>query len=259
MSYGVLFDGFWTGPTGKAIARTGGSAAQLVALYLMGNQDANMIGLYPLRLPVARERLGTLSTKALERSIAAINQAEFADYDTKTEYVWVREMARYRLNLHDNNPLEEKDRRRIGAVNMYRAAKPNPFTAAFFEKYRRILRLPKPPAFEGVSIPITSPLVSPTRSVVSSQSQEQSQEQGTENRQVDQNHRAAARDAFFVLVRLAHDVLKERGIPGPADSLVDYDEDLKISAARKQIPYEGQTRKALEAAIAQAEKARRTA
>lgn len=225
MSYGVLFDGFWTGPTGRLIASVGGSSAQLVALYLMGNQDANMIGLYPMRLPVARERLATLSAKALERAMAAVEQAEFARYDTVTEHVWVVEMCRYRLQLHDQKPLKEDDKRRIGAAKMFAAAKPNPFVRPFFDKYRTILRLDRPRQFKGEPIPIRYPINSPTRSVVSSQEQKISQE--------DQEHRASARASHAVLVRLAHDAFTSH----PDDAK----EELKCLAARAGIPYDAES------------------
>lgn len=184
--YGMVFDGFWAGPTGRQIAAIGGSAAQLLALYLMANQDANMIGLYSVRLPVIKERIQSLPLKAVERAMWAVGQAEFADYDVDTEYVWVREMAKFRLRL-DGHPLKTDDRRMKGAQLLYERAKPNPFLAAFFTRYQNELRLSKKRPFKGVWKPLPSPLVGPTRSGIRDQ---ESLSRNQKSDQVDQDPRA---------------------------------------------------------------------
>jgi hypothetical protein len=148
VSYGVLHAGFWDGPTGRLIAKHGGPAGQLVAVYLMENKDANMIGLYQVRLPVIRDAIGTLTMRAVVKGLSALGTARFADYDLGTDYVWVLEMAKFRLGL-DRKPLKKDDNRVTHAINLYDRAKPNPFLAPFFKRYREDLHLPKRRAFTG--------------------------------------------------------------------------------------------------------------
>jgi len=134
--YGIIYDSFFDGPTGVAIRELGGVEGQLCSTYLLKNRQDNMIGLYPLDLAVMRTTLGTLSPEQIVRGMVACARATFADYDTLTGYVWVRELARFRLSL-TGEPMNEKDRRAIGVNKLYRAAKPNPFLKAFYSKYRR--------------------------------------------------------------------------------------------------------------------------
>jgi hypothetical protein len=246
--YGILLPGFWDGDTGRTIARAGGSAAQLVALYLMSNQDANMIGLYRARLPIVRERIGTLPAKGLERALLACGQAAFADYDVTTEHVWVREMAKYRLALH-KGPIDRKDKRAEGAKRLYEKAAPNPFLVPFFKRYRTDLHLSKARVYKGSWQPLTSPLSAPlkpegaSKPDISNQDQDH-RDQESEDQQEGQDQRE---DAHRVLVRLAHDTLTEH----PSD-VVEQKEDLKTRAARANIPYDAEDiRKALDSAEAQ--------
>lgn len=150
--YGILLPGFWGGDTGKAIADLGGAPAQLLALYLTANPDGNMIGLYPIELPVVRVRIRTLSTKAMAGAFDALQGAGFADFDASTSVVWVREMAKFRLGLHQH-PLKRHDNRVIGAAKLYAQVKPNPFLEPFFERYEGDLHLTTCRAFKGVASP----------------------------------------------------------------------------------------------------------
>lgn len=145
--YGILLPSFWGGATGREIAERGGKDAQLVAVYLTANQDANMIGLYPVELDVMRVRIRSLSLKALARALDVLGQVAFADYDRRTSIVWVREMAKFRLGLHVG-PLDVKDNRVKGAQRLYRDCVPNPFLAPFFDRYGAELHLPVRRTFE---------------------------------------------------------------------------------------------------------------
>lgn len=155
--YGVLLNGFWEGETGRAIAAAGGTTAQVVAVYLMQNPDANMIGLYPARLIVIQERIATITAEGLTEALGLLGRVGFAYYDLLSEYVWVKEMAKFRLQLDRTGALHKDDKRVIGAQKLYAAARPNPFLDRFFTRYRRDLHLPKRRTFKGPSKVLGSP------------------------------------------------------------------------------------------------------
>jgi hypothetical protein len=250
--YGILLPGFWDGETGRAIADLGGRDAQLVALYLMSNQDATMIGLYRARLSIVRERIGTLPAKALERALVACGEAKFADYDVATEHVWVREMAKFRLGLL-KGPLDRKDKRAIGAARLYDKLPPNPFLGPFFKRYRTDLHLSKARVYRGAWERLGSPFDGPPKPVIESGSDLSNQitgDQGSvagEDQQADQKPRADARDSHRVLLKFAHEVLEQ-----PDATTVDEGElcnRIKDKAAAGRIVYDGRAcQKALDAA-----------
>jgi len=121
---------FWTGHTGTEI-RALGLEAQVVALYLMTNPHANMIGLYYLPLPYMACDMG-LSVEQVTATLASLHQIGFCEYSTKTQHVWVHEMLHYQLGhslkLHDN---------RVQAVNQCYEDLPSrvPFLGRFYERY----------------------------------------------------------------------------------------------------------------------------
>jgi len=144
----MIWPSYFDGPTGREIARLGGAPAQACGVYLSSGHEANMIGLYRIPLPILKLRLGSLSARQLDRAVAALGSAGFADYDRITEYVWVRQMAYYRLGLEDG-PLK-KDDKRVGFVQrLYADAEPNPFLGAFYSRYRTDLHLRKERTYAG--------------------------------------------------------------------------------------------------------------
>jgi hypothetical protein len=252
--YGVLLPGFWDGETGPAIARAGGAPAQLVALYFMSNQDANMLGLYRARLPMIKERIRTLSVKQLERAIAACAEAKFADYDTVTEHVWVREMAKYRLGLH-NGPLKADDNRCKGAIQLYAKLPDNPFLGPFFKRYRKDLHLSKGRTFPGPSKPLGSPFRAPWKPDNSKQySDPGPRDQIQGKQQLDQEQCADAHASHLrVLVKLAHAVLDDISVDADAPPISELCERLKDAAAQYGIRYDlsRDVTKAMDSAMAQ--------
>ena len=91
--YAKISPQFWIGNTGKKL-REAGAEATIVALYLLSNPHANMIGFYYLpKLYIAHETsLGMEgASKGLQRAI----EAGFCGYDDASEVVFVYEMARY--------------------------------------------------------------------------------------------------------------------------------------------------------------------
>jgi hypothetical protein len=137
--YGVVFPEFWTGETGRVIQASGGKDAQLTALYLMSCRYATMIGLYPLPVRDIRHETG-IGQKGLVRAFTVLSSARFADYDARTEHVWVREMAKFRLGLQVK-ALESKDNRVLGIQRLYDRLTENPFLEPFFDRYAKELHL----------------------------------------------------------------------------------------------------------------------
>jgi hypothetical protein len=140
--YGVIFPEFWTGPTGREIRLRGGRDAQLLGLYLATNRHANMLGLYQLMVDDVRHETG-LSLKAIERGYQVTTEADFATFDAVTGFVWVRQMARFRLGLVNGEGLAVEDKR-VQAINrIYHALPVNPFLGVFYEVNRKLLCLKK--------------------------------------------------------------------------------------------------------------------
>src|SRR6185312_7493487 len=126
--YAKVSPQFWIGTTGKAL-RASGVEAQLVAMYLLTNPHANMLGLYYLpKMFIAHETgmpIGGAS-KGLQRCI----DAGFCSYDEATEVVWVHEMAAYQIG----EQLDARDKRCMGVQNEYDSLPQNPYLKAFFDR-----------------------------------------------------------------------------------------------------------------------------
>jgi hypothetical protein len=139
--YGIILPQFWRGETGREIRTNGGKDAQLTALYLMSCHSATMIGLYALPLRELRSDTG-IGLKGLVRAFTALTAVGYAEYDARTEHVWVREMAKIRLQL-DRAALDPKDNRVKGAQRLYEKLIENPFLEPFFDRYALELHLIK--------------------------------------------------------------------------------------------------------------------
>lgn len=160
--YGKVSPQFWIGATGKEL-RKKGAEAQLVALYLMTNPHANMLGLYYLpTMFIAHETgLGIEgASKGLSRSI----EAGFCSYDEVSEVVWVHEMASYQVG----SSLKATDLRVKGVQNEYDSLPANPYLLGFYEKYRDAFHMSSKRGSETKDKAPSKPLAS--------QEQEQEQE-----------------------------------------------------------------------------------
>ena len=161
--YAKISPQFWIGDTGRQL-REAGPEALLVALYLLSNPHANMLGLYYLPTSLIAHETGLASegaSKGLQRSI----EAGFCSYDESSEMVFVHEMARYQIA----DQLVATDKQFAGLQRDYDGLPNNPFLAAFYEKYAKAFHLTSRRenrrASEGASMPHRS------------QEQEQEQEQ----------------------------------------------------------------------------------
>lgn len=260
--YGVLYPGFWGGETGRRIAELGGSAAQLVALYLTANPAATMLGLYPIEPIVMRAQIGTLTPGAIVNAVDALEQAKFAAFDAGTNHVWVHEMAKFRLGLHVK-PLKADDNRVTHVRRLYAALRPNPFLADFFRRYRKELHLTLRRDYDGPRKRLGRGSEGASKPVTVTGSEITKQDQKSD--QVDQKQRVVARPSHAVLVRLAHDVLTLVDLslqhPDHPDLGILMDDEgqqaelLKRLASKAQLVYDGRSiTKALDAARAQRRK-----
>lgn len=172
--YGVAWPSYWTGPTGQDIQRLGGKSATLLGAYLMFNDSMNMLGLY--RVMTKTITIETpLTARELPKAFAVLAQVEYADYDAVTEFVWVREMARYRLALTPDKPhLDSDDKRVKGAQSIYEALGDNPFLAGFFQRYGKALHLRRLRSSDRYPQPVAlgSPIEAPSKPVTENRSTE---------------------------------------------------------------------------------------
>jgi hypothetical protein len=153
--YGVIFPEFWTGRTGRELRERGGKDAQVLGLYLVSNRHANMLGLYRLLVDDVKHETG-LGWKSIDRAIGAIAISEFATFDVGSSFVWVRQMARFRLGLKAGESLNADDKRVTGVNRIYQALDLNPFLGEFFDVNRSMLRLKKRREGTGLVVPFTS-------------------------------------------------------------------------------------------------------
>lgn len=185
--YSKVSPQFWIGTTGKAL-RAAGQPAQLLALYLMTNPHANMLGLYYLPKLFISHETGMTSegaSKALQRTI----EAHFCSYDPLTEVVWVHEMAAYQIG----DRLSVDDKRCKGVQNEYNALPENPFLPAFFARYSAAFNMKTERGNEPAEASPSQAPSEPHRSQEQEQEQEQDQEQEQETGDVVSLQKRAAR------------------------------------------------------------------
>lgn len=137
--YTNLYPSYFDGATGVRIARYGGIQASGLGTYLLANRFASPLGLYYLPLPAIRL---PLTIPEIVRAFEALDRAAFAEYDYGTGFVWVKEMARIRMQLISRNDcLAPKDSRVTLVNRLYRALPEQPFSWPFFVRYRKQLRI----------------------------------------------------------------------------------------------------------------------
>ena len=103
---------FWTGSTGKELRKN--PEALIVAMYLMTNPHANMLGLYYIPIIYIAHETG-LGIEGASKGLEWGKRAGFCDYDPISEMVWVYEMARFQIE----DELKSADKRCLGVQNEY--------------------------------------------------------------------------------------------------------------------------------------------
>lgn len=164
--YAKVSPHFWVGKTGKQLKKDPNGL--MVALYLMTNPHANMLGLYYIPVMYIAHETG-LDFEGASKGLNSACEAGFCTYDYETEVVWVYEMARFQVA----DELKPADNRCKGVQKDYDSLPENPFLSAFYDKYSiPFCMLSK----RGDSTGNTSPSEAPYKPL-RSQEQEQEQEQ----------------------------------------------------------------------------------
>jgi hypothetical protein len=140
-TYGLLPSDFWESGIGRSI-QAAGKDPLILSAYLRANKHDTMIGLYRLRLGEIQLEVPTLgSLETIRHGLQLLTHVGFADYDDAASCVWVREMARERLNLEAGCVLDPEDKRCKGAQRLYELLPPSWLLTPFFDAYGRTLRL----------------------------------------------------------------------------------------------------------------------
>jgi hypothetical protein len=154
--YATVKPAFWVGDTGKALR--GDTDAQLLALYLMTSPHSTMSGVFHLPTIYVAHETG-LSAEAVSKALGRLIEAEFCEYDERSEFVFVRTMARHQVAER----LLASDKRAIG---LQREANrmPEPLRARFVDEHGERFNLictstyeKNGSTFEVPSMPLPSP------------------------------------------------------------------------------------------------------
>jgi hypothetical protein len=135
--YAKITPQFWIGPTGKAIKQLG-IEAQLVALYLITNPHANMLGIYYLPAIFIAHETG-IPFEGVSSALLNLCELGFCSYDEPSEYVWVHEMAFYQVG----EQLKPNDNRVKGINETYESLPNLSFLKDFYDKYKEAFLLKK--------------------------------------------------------------------------------------------------------------------
>lgn len=260
-AFGTLLNSFFDGSTGRRLLARGreGRDAMLLALWLTANEFANMIGLYELSVAKIERSLVGFKRREIIKLFGVLAAEDFAYWDEATDFVWIREMARVRLQLN-GEPLKRDDKRRLGALRRYETLPSNPFLGAFFDRYHLDLSLPQKregasqAPYEGASQGVSqgasegaceAPPITSFRSDGSGITDQTNQgseirDQGSEIRRTPA---APARpsngkhqnngDNYRVIARIAHEILVSESVETEADLR----ELAKTRCAQLGVPY----------------------
>lgn len=113
-----VYSTFWTGETAGAL-RERGRDHLLLANYLITGPLSHYFGLYFLPRVLITEHTG-IDRVLLDTLWHGLREEAYAEYDPKSEWVWVREAVRFNLG----DAPKPKDNRLLGALRWY-AALPN--------------------------------------------------------------------------------------------------------------------------------------
>lgn len=140
-TFGILPSLFWESDEGRAIQARGKDAV-ILSSYLRANRHATMLGYYRLRVDDVLYELPVLETReAILRAFAGLQTLAWLQYDDASGVVWVRDMARQRLNLATGRAIDPEDGRRPVLQRLYDSLPPNPLEDPFYQSYGSVLRL----------------------------------------------------------------------------------------------------------------------
>jgi hypothetical protein len=163
---------FWTGPTGRRLAKAGRDA-QVLALYLFSGPQSNMTCLYYLPM-VTLCHEATFEPDDARRTLDLLATLRYAYYDPRAELVWVVEGAKYQIS----DVLHASDKRVKGILRELRPFLAHRFAHGFYQKYREPFSLPVITFPKGLRRGLQGASKA-LRSHEHEQEQEQEQEQNT--------------------------------------------------------------------------------
>lgn len=262
--YGVVFPEFWTGRTGREL-RALGKDAQLLALYLVTNRHTNMLGLYRLLIDDIRHETG-LGLKGIEAGLVAAAATDFGCFDSTTSFVWVKTMARFRMNVPAGEALDPDDKKVLALNKLYHKLEPNPFLGEFFDANHHMFRIRKRRESTGVVAPFAAPTTSRACKGLVSPLQASKQisvsVSGSEIRIRDQEKAPRARHRSLDPVENANpgavrELIANLVTQAPANAaFADLKEDAKAACAKHGLAYDPRlVGEALEQALARRAKA----
>ena len=221
--YSVVSPRFWIGATGKELR--GNPPAQVLALYLMTNPHANMIGVFHCPLIYMAHETG-LGMEVASKALQSLIESKFCTYEESSETVFVHRMAAFQIGDH----LSEQDKRCKGVEREWNNIPSRQIQQAFFAIYSAAFHLPKQSRkARGTEAPSKPP-----------RSQEQEQEQDKEE----------ANASLSASPQQTEPDEPEDGVPPcPFDSLIDsYEAALPVlPTVRRSLFAKGANGKALRA------------
>lgn len=179
--YGIVSPKFWIGTTGRQLRKM--PYAQRVAMYLMTAPAADMSGVFYCPMATILNDVGApcapleAPSKPLQRGVFCVKEAlealsdlDFCFYDFESEFVFVKEMARYQIA----DKLKPTDNR-VKSLRKTVDDMPEPIKTRFLQRYNQDFSL----GFEikkqlENDAEIESPFGAPSEAL---RSQEQEQEQ----------------------------------------------------------------------------------
>lgn len=202
--YGIVSPMFWVGATGRSLRKD--PNAQRVAIYLMTSPMSEMTGVYycplatilndvgiftapnkPLRSPSEGGEEGRVDPfEGVKQAILTLMELDFCFYDFESEFVFVKEMARWQIG----ESLKEKDNRVIG-LRKFVKSMPKSIAARFIERYNEVFCLgfdletfvENPKVKPSPLVAPLKPLARDSMKPLRSQEQEQEQDQYNHNKQ----------------------------------------------------------------------------
>ncbi len=130
--FAMVYPRFWFGSTGRLIMQQD-HATKLVAIYLVTNPHATMIGLYLCPVRYIAADIGATEAE-VETALGVLGRIGFAEYDFDQELVWVVNFARYQIPSRSPTVLK-------GCSNMLAALPRSPLVTAFHTEYASTLHL----------------------------------------------------------------------------------------------------------------------
>jgi hypothetical protein len=141
--YGIIWPSFWDSRTCSALVhdvRRGQPENLLLACFLMTSKHANVLGAFSMPLLYIQHDLG-LTTAQADTALARLEALDWLVWDGELEFVWIKEMARIRLNLNKEEAPSQKDNRVIAAQRVYEALPSQRLVDEIQKRYGKDLRL----------------------------------------------------------------------------------------------------------------------